>query len=106
MDFYVYVMSSLSQTLYTGVTNDLVRRVYEHKAGLASGFTKKYNVKMLIYYETFGDARDAVQREKEIKAWRRSKKVDLIEAVNPEWADLSEGWFENTAFTESGILLR
>jgi putative endonuclease len=74
--------------LYTGVTNNLVRRVYEHKEGLAEGFTKKYQCKYLVYYETFEDAYNAIAREKQIKAGSRAKKNSLVAQMNPEWADL------------------
>ncbi len=90
--YYVYIMSSKSGTLYTGMTNNLARRVYEHKHKLIPGFTKKYNVNRLVYYETFNQVRDAIAREKAIKGWLRRKKIALIESSNPTWADLSEEW--------------
>ena len=90
---YVYIMASRSRTLYTGVTNNLERRVAEHKRHLAPGFTDRYLIERLVYFETWGRIRDAIQREKQIKGWRRSKKVALIESQNKVWADLSEGWF-------------
>jgi putative endonuclease len=86
-------MTNPSGTLYTGMTNDLRRRVYEHKHKLVEGFTNKYNVTRLAYYEETGDVHTALAREKEIKAWRRSKKIALIKSLNPKWQDLSEGWF-------------
>ena len=86
-------MASKSKTLYTGVTDDLVRRVYEHKNKLIKGFTEKYNITRLVYYEVTNDVSAAIQREKQIKGWLREKKVALIEAMNPEWKDLSEEWF-------------
>ena len=92
--YYVYIMSSKSGTLYTGMTNDLERRVYEHKNKLVDGFTKKYNVNRLVYYEETGDVDSAIAREKQIKGWRRSKKTDLIKSINPKWTDLSVDWFE------------
>lgn len=76
--------------LYVGVTNNLERRVLEHKEKAVPGFTRRYQVTHLVYYETYPDIRDAIQREKEIKAWRREKKVALLEAMNPAWKDLSE----------------
>ena len=79
--------------LYTGVTNDLLRRVYEHKNKLIEGFTKKYNVTKLVYYDETTDIRLAIQREKQIKGWLRSKKIALIEETNKDWEDLSNGWF-------------
>jgi len=90
---YVYIMASRSRTLYTGVTNDLERRVAEHQRHLVPGFTSRYRLERLVYFETWGRIRDAIYREKEIKGWRRSKKVALIESMNATWADLSEGWF-------------
>ena len=76
------------------MTNDLQRRVYQHKNKLIEGFTTKYNVNRLVYYETFGDVRDAIAREKQIKGWLRKKKIALIESTNPKWQDLSEEWVE------------
>lgn len=90
--YYVYIMTGRSDTLYTGVTNNLERRVYEHKHGLVEGFTKKYNLTTLVYYETTDDVRSAIAREKQIKGWLRSKKIALIESTNPQWRDLSAGW--------------
>jgi putative endonuclease len=92
-DYYVYLLTNRSGTLYTGVTNDLQRRMYEHKNKLVEGFTKKYNMDMLVYYEVTSDVREALAREKQIKAWRRSKRIVLIESTNAEWRDLSDGWF-------------
>jgi putative endonuclease len=77
-------------TLYTGVTNNLERRVYEHKHGLSDGFTKRYNVARLVYYEATDDVESAIEREKQIKGWLRRKKVALIESVNPEWRVLGD----------------
>ena len=91
--FYVYIMAGKYRTLYTGITNDLERRVYEHKHKLTPGFTSKYNVNRLVHIETFNHARDAIQREKQIKGWLRSRKVALIISENPTWKDLSKGWF-------------
>jgi putative endonuclease len=85
-------MTSATGTLYTGMTNNLQRRVYQHKNKLNDGFTKKYNVNRLAYYEVFYDVKDAIAREKQIKGWRRSKKLDLIKSLNPTWRDLSEEW--------------
>jgi len=92
--YYVYIMTNSSRTLYTGVTDDLVRRAYEHRNKLIEGFTQKYNITRLVYYEITGDVRAAIQREKQIKGWLRKKKIALIEAANPEWEDLSERWYE------------
>ncbi len=89
MNFWVYILASKpSGTLYVGVTNDLIRRVFEHREGLATGFTKKYAVKMLVFYERHDTAAAAIQREKSIKHWSREWKIDLIRTINPEWRDL------------------
>ncbi len=88
--FHVYIFANVRSrrpVLYTGVTNDLVRRVAEHRAG-RSGFTARYRITTLVYLERLGDVRDAIAREKQIKGWSRAKKIALIEAVNPSWADL------------------
>ena len=90
--YYVYIMASISRVLYVGVTNDLLRRVLEHKAGEVEGFTKRYNVNRLVHIEATSDVRAALEREKELKRWRRSKKIDLIEKNNPGWKDLSLEW--------------
>ena len=92
--YYIYIMTNSSRTLYTGVTDDLIRRVYEHKNKLIEGFTQKYNITRLVYYEITSDIQAAIQREKQIKGWLRKKKIALIEATNPKWEDLSEGWYE------------
>lgn len=91
-EFYVYILSSRSGVLYTGVTNDLVRRVHEHKAGEVPGFTRQYRVNRLVYYESFADVNEAIAAEKRIKGWVRAKKIALIETDNPTWRDLSEDW--------------
>jgi putative endonuclease len=91
--YFVYIMTNNSRTLYTGVTNDLNRRVYEHQNKLVEGFTKRYNITRLVYFETTSDIRAAIAREKQIKGWLRSKKIALIESMNLEWRDLSEGWY-------------
>ena len=87
--FYAYVLASHNRVLYVGMTNDLRRRLAEHRSGGVPGFTSRYRVHRLVYFETFTNARDAIQREKQIKRWRREKKVALIEAHNSDWADLS-----------------
>jgi putative endonuclease len=87
--FWVYILSSRPRgTLYVGVTNDLIRRTYEHREGVATGFTKRYKVKMLVYYEQHATALAAIQREKNIKHWSRDWKIQLITSENPEWRDL------------------
>jgi putative endonuclease len=91
--YYVYIMSNNTRTLYMGVTNNLERRVFQHKHKLFPGFTCRYNINHLVYYETFGDIHAAIQREKQIKGWLRAKKVALIVGVNPAWRDLSQGWY-------------
>ena len=92
--FYVYIMTNRprSHVLYTGVTGNLIRRVFEHKNKLVPGFTSRYNLTRLVYYEPFFYPDAAIAREKEIKGWRRSKKISLIEAVNPHWHDLAVEW--------------
>ena len=90
-NYYVYIMSGHNQRLYVGVTNDLERRVQQHKSKLISGFTNRYNLTRLVYYESFSDVGDAIAREKHIKGWTRVKKINLIEAVNPGWHDLAGG---------------
>ena len=89
MSYYVYMMTNASKTLYIGVTNDLVKRVYEHKNKTVEGFTKKYNITKLVYFEETSDVNVAIEREKQIKGWLRSKKILLIESINPNWNDLS-----------------
>ena len=90
--FWVYIMASKSRRIYTGVTNDVERRVKEHKAGLVEGFTRKYRIIRLVYYERFHYVGNAIGREKEIKSWDRQKRVALIERMNPTWEDLSLEW--------------
>jgi putative endonuclease len=87
-------MSNHSKTLYTGVTNNLIRRVREHKTGTESGFTAKYKLGRLVYFERFEDVRNAIEREKRIKGWLRIKKIALIVSGNPSWKDLSKEWYE------------
>ena len=90
--FYVYILASrIGGTLYIGVTNDLIRRVAEHKSKLMKGFTKKYEVSMLVYYEQFEDAENAIRREKQLKKYNRAWKIRLIEELNPNWDDLYRG---------------
>ena len=92
--YHVYILASASGVLYTGVTNYLERRVAEHKQGLRDGFTKEYEVKRLVYFEAFGDVRNAISREKQIKRWRREKKLALIRGMNPKFRDLSEDFHQ------------
>ena len=92
--YYVYIMTNAHNTvLYRGVTNELQRRVIEHKSGKGSEFTKKYNLTRLIYFESGDDINVAIAREKQIKAGSRKKKIELIESINPEWKDLFEEYF-------------
>ena len=87
--YYVYLLSNKKSTvIYTGMTNDLVRRVYQHKQGQSESFTQRYRVNRLMYFESFADVRDALEREKQLKAGSRQKKLDLINSTNPEWRDL------------------
>lgn len=89
--FYVYILArARNSTFYVGFTSDLVKRIWEHKDGVADGFTKKYNVKMLVYYEIFDDAENAIKREKRLKKWPREWKMRVIEDMNPRWDDLFE----------------
>ena len=87
--YYIYIITNHNNTVtYTGVTNDLKRRIYEHKEKLVDGFTKKYNINKLVYYEVFDDVENAITREKQIKGGSRSKKVNLVESINKSWKDL------------------
>ena len=90
--FFVYITASLSGTLYIGVTNNLKRRIYEHKQNLIEGFSKKYSCTKLVYMEQFNDINVAISREKQLKKWRREKKEWLIKTINPSWKDLSLTW--------------
>ena len=90
--YHVYILASKSRTLYVGITNDLILRVGQHRNGTFDGFTKQFKVHRLVYCETYAWVRDAIAREKQIKRWRREKKVWLIERENPTWEDLSEAW--------------
>ena len=99
--FHVYIMAGKTCTLYTGMTGDLRQRVYQHKTHRAGGFTARYNVTRLVYFEAFRTAEAAIGREKQIKAWRRDKKIALIEHQNPTWQDLAEGWFSKEALSQT-----
>jgi putative endonuclease len=93
MPYYVYLLTNWNnKVMYVGVTNNLERRMYEHKQNLVKGFTEKYKVHKLVHYEETRDVRVALEREKEIKKWRREKKNALVRCANPEWKDLSEEW--------------
>ena len=92
-NYYVYVLTNWNNNvMYIGVTNDLTRRIYEHKTKLVNGFTQKYNVDKLVYFEVTRDVYEAITREKEIKKWRREKKDNLVTTINPDWNDLSQEW--------------
>jgi putative endonuclease len=91
-DYYVYIMASDTGTLYVGVTNDLARRISEHKQDLIEGFTKKYKCHKLVFYENYSDIKQAIEREKQLKGWLRKRKEELIKSVNLGWKDLSEEW--------------
>jgi len=91
-EFFVYIMSSEWRTIYVGITNDLERRVREHKTKSVKGFTAKYDIDRLVYFEQYEDATQAIAREKQIKGWKRFKKVALIDSMNPEWKDLAAAW--------------
>lgn len=91
--YYVYILTNWSnKVLYIGVTNNLERRLYEHKNKLVKGFTEKYNINKLVYFDSTTDVRTAIEREKQIKGWTRHKKNDLVEMINPQWNDLSESF--------------
>ena len=92
--YYVYIIANKSGTLYIGVTGDIKKRLYEHKAKLIPGFTCKYNIDRLVYFETYTDPDSAIAREKQLKKWRREKKLDLIKSQNPDLNDLSADWFD------------
>ena len=92
---YVYVLASVTRRLYVGVTNDLVRRMWQHRSGAIPGFTKKYSVGRLVYFESFDDPTVAIRREKQLKSWARVKKLALVESMNPAWSDYAEDWFAN-----------
>jgi putative endonuclease len=92
--YYVYIMTNNSDTLYIGVTNDIVRRVYEDKQKLVEGFTFEYNITQLVYYEETNDLQAAIAREKQLKGWLRRRKIALIRSVHPRWEDLSADWYK------------
>ena len=94
--YHVYIMSNRSQTLYVGVTNNLIRRVFEHRNPSTTSFTSRYHVTRLVYFEPFSDVRLAIEREKRIKGWTRARKIALITETNPNWHDLAEEWLGPT----------
>jgi putative endonuclease len=98
--YYVYIIASRSLTLYIGVTGHLWRRVLEHKVHeYPKGFTARYKIERLVYFQAFGEIADAIAREKQLKSWRREKKIALIKTANPAWADLAEHWYTRAAFS-------
>ena len=92
--YYVYIVASRSLNLYTGITNSVYRRALQHKRGEIDGFTKRYNINRLVYYEVFHHVGSAIARENRIKSWTRTKRLALINTKNPTWQDLAEGWGE------------
>jgi putative endonuclease len=92
--YTVYILGSVSGTLYIGITSDLRMRVYQHKNHTFGGFTAKYEVSRLLYFESFREVTNAIAREKQLKGWRREKKIALIEKENPQWKDFSRGWYD------------
>ena len=90
--YFIYIMTNRSETLYTGVTNNLEQRVVQHKKGSIPGFTSRYKITRLLYFESTSDVHAALGREKQIKSWSRKRKLDLIASANPEWRDLSQEW--------------
>jgi putative endonuclease len=94
--YWVYIMTNRTKTLYTGVTNDLARRVHEHRHRQIPGFTSRYRIDRLVHAEPFSEVFDAIAREKQIKGWVRARKIALIEEANPEWRDLGKEWFGPT----------
>jgi putative endonuclease len=100
--YYVYIVASLTRRLYIEVTNDLGRRMYEHKGKLVEGFTAQYNINRLVYYETTTDVHAAIFREKELKGWLRRRKMALVNSVNPAWKDLSADWYSAAGARQVG----
>jgi putative endonuclease len=94
--YFTYIMTNQhNSVLYTGITHDLAGRVWQHKEGKIEGFTKRYNIDKLVYYESYADVKEAILREKQIKGWLRAKKISLIEEDNESWEDLSQGWYDD-----------
>ena len=102
-EFWVYIVASSSGTLYIGITNDLARRIREHKSGEFEGFASKYHCNRLVYYEKFDNVLKAISREKQLKGWRREKKITMIEGTNPRWEDLAEHGGADMAFPNQSI---
>ena len=100
---FVYILANRTRRLYVGVTNDLVRRIYEHRAHSVPGFTQRYNIDRLVYFESIAEATGAIRREKQIKDYARAKKLAMISWSNPEWMDLSEKWFMDGSRSDSSL---
>lgn len=97
--YFVYILTNWKHTVfYTGITNNIERRVFEHKIKFNKGFTNRYNCNQLVYYEEFGYVWDAIHREKQLKKYRRDWKKNLINSMNPDWQDLSAGWYDSREF--------
>ena len=92
--YYVYILANKGRMLYTGITSNIEKRIYEHEHHLINGYTKRYNINKLVYFEETNDVNAAIEREKQLKCWLRHKKISLIESVNLEWQDLAETWFQ------------
>ena len=101
--FWVYILTSRTGTLYVGITGYFDRRIQQHKMDSIEGFTKKYKVHRLVYYETYDQVETAIRREKQLKGWRREKKIGLIEKLNPRWQDLAENWGREMRFRGQAI---
>lgn len=104
--FWVYIVASQTGTLYVGVTNNIERRMREHKSGEFEGFASSYGCNRLVYWESFDEVQRAINREKQLKGWTRAKKIGLIESMNPRWADLAEKWGAEMAFAGESIAHR
>ncbi len=102
-EYWVYIVASAGGTLYIGITNNIERRMREHKNGEFEGFASKYGCHRLVYYEKFDQVLKAISREKQLKGWRREKKIALIERMNPRWEDLSESWGRQMLFATQAI---
>jgi putative endonuclease len=100
---FVYILANRTRRLYVGVTNDLVRRVYEHRAHSVPGFTQRYNIDRLVYFESVSQAPEAIRREKQIKDYARAKKLAMVTWSNPDWTDLSEEWFVDVTRSDSSL---
>jgi putative endonuclease len=104
--FWVYIVGSQTGTLYVGMTNNIERRMREHKSGEVEGFASKYRCNRLVYWESFDEVQRAINREKQLKGWTRAKKIGLLESMNPRWADLAEKWGAEMAFAGEWIAHR